>query len=188
MKSTRPAFTLIEIVVVIAIVATIAATTIPRMLQRTPRAEWSTILTDLNDIIFFARQEAITNQTVRRLMFQKSTNTQEPDFVVVQEEVDDPDRAGKKIWREVESYYATTKYKFHESIRLKGFYHNGRRQEELEEQRGAGYCHIVPDGLVEDVIVQLGHKDGANEFFESFVVSPFFGTFSRQEGLVKPGR
>lgn len=186
MKSTNPAFTLFEILVVITIMVVMAATIIPRMRNRVPKAEWSTILIDLNNLVFFARQDAIAKQGVRRLMFKQNTN-QQADTVIIQEEVDDPEHQGKKLWRQVKSDLAKTKYMFHESIRLNGFYHNGKRQDDFEDQRGEGHCYILTDGLVEDVIVQLVRKvrNEKTEYVESFIMSPFFGTFSRHEGAVK---
>ncbi|KKQ48507.1 MAG: hypothetical protein US69_C0020G0003 [candidate division TM6 bacterium GW2011_GWF2_38_10] len=183
-KCTKPAFTLIEILVVIGIMGFMAAIIVPRLAMRTPQAEWSTILVDLNDIIFFARQEAISEQCTHRLVFKH--NKKGDDMVLIQKEVDDPEAPGKKKYAQVESEYFNTAYTFHSSIKLRAVYYG--KLELMAENKGEGFCYIIADGLVQDVIVHLVRKpqDKGNEVLGSYILSPFFGEFEFKDGLVRP--
>lgn len=181
----RKAFTLLEIMVVVSIMALTAAILVPRLLFRTPQAEWPTILADLNDLIFFARQEAISGQQIYRLNFK--SNGEQPDTVTVEQELPDPEKPWRKMYRPASSFYYAAKYTFHESVKIKAVYL--AKDEYLTNNKGEGYCYVIPDGLVQDVIIHVARRDGdkGNEFTASFVISPFFGRFEFREGLVRPG-
>ncbi len=185
MKQLRSAFTLIEMMVVIGIMAFMAAIIIPRLAFRTPQAEWPTILADLNDIVFFARQEAISTQKVHRIVFKISAD--QLDTVFVEEELDDPEKPGRKIYSPT-SFYFSTKYTFHESVKIKAFF-NGK-YESLAENKGEGYCYVIPDGLVQDILIHVVRKNKENgtEIPVSFTLSPFFGKFELHDGFVRPER
>lgn len=181
----RNAFTLLEIMVVVGIMALTAAILVPRFLFRTPQAEWPTILADLNDLIFFARQEAISSQKIYRLNFK--SNGENPDTIVVEEEYPDPEKPWRKMYRLASSFYFKAKYTFHESVKLKAVYLG--KDEYLTNNKGEGYCYVIPDGLVQDVIIHVVRRDREKgfEISASFIVSPFFGRFEFREGLVRPG-
>ncbi len=183
MDCLRDAFTLLEMMVVITIMGVMAAIIVPRLVLRTPQAEWPMILSDLNDIVFFARQEAIANQKVYRLTFK--TNANQPDTITVEEEKDDPEKPGRKMYQQVSSFYFNTRYTFHQSIKIKALYHG--KQEELADNKGEGHCYVIHDGLVQDILLYLVRKDKSAEINTSFTVMPFFGKFQMHEGLVRPG-
>lgn len=173
MKSVQVAFTLIEMLVVITIIGVIAALIIPRLAHQQPQAEWSTILNDLNDIVYFTRQEAISSQKICRLTFQ--TNTDKPDTITIEAEENDPEKPGKKKYMQISSFLFKTKYTFHESIKIRGLFHG--KVEALSENRGTGYCYFIPDGLVEDITVNLARKEKNTETPASFIILPFLGKF-----------
>lgn len=172
--------------VVISIIAFMAAIIVPRLAMRTPQAEWPTILTDLNNIVFFARQEAISEQCVHRIVFKM--NPKGDDQVIIQKEVDDPEKPGKKKYNIVESEYFNTTYIFDPSIKIKAVYHG--KSELTEENKGEGYCYIIADGLVQDIIVHLARKpkDKGKDIPASYILLPFFGEFEYKDGWIRPGR
>ena len=51
------AFTLIEIMVVIALLGFMAAIVLPRMTRKPPSAEWKNILDDINNVVLFKLHE-----------------------------------------------------------------------------------------------------------------------------------
>ena len=75
---------MIEMMVVIFLIGVMATFVIPRLAHKTPQSEWSTILYDLNNLAFFARQEAISNQAVYRLNFKSGGNA--PDLIIIEQE------------------------------------------------------------------------------------------------------
>jgi prepilin-type N-terminal cleavage/methylation domain-containing protein len=177
MKSVQVAFTLIETLVVVTIFGIMAALIVPRLARQQPQAEWSTILNDLNDIVYFTRQEAISSQRTCRLTFQ--TNSDKADSITIEEETDDPEKPGKKIYTQISSLLFNTNYIFHESIKIRGLYHG--KTENLIENKGTGYCYFIPDGLVEDVTISFIRKERNIESPASFTMLPFLGKFQHKE-------
>ncbi len=174
-----------ELVVVILLIGVIASVFLPRILrQRKPSVEWPVILDNLNNLILFARQEAIANRQVYRLRFQ--SNPKGLDTIRVEIEKDNPEKPGTKIYDAVSSYYFKTFYELDSQIRIKAVYLG--RNEQLDEHRGVGFCYVIPDGLVEDVMLHVARRMNGNEITVTFKMNPFAGKFEMLDGRVKPER
>ncbi len=178
----RHAFTMIEMMVVIFLIGVMATFVIPRLVRKTPQAEWSTILYDLNNLAIFARQEAISNQAVYRLNFKSMGNA--PDMMIIEKEEQDPEKPWKRVYTPVLSYYLKTQYQFHPSVKIKAFYHG--KKEEVSDGSGDPCCYIVHDGLVQDVIIHLVRTEKGVESRVSFKMMPFYGKFERYDDFIKP--
>ena len=182
-RSIACAFTLIEMMVVITLIGIVLAVGLPRMMHRRPESELTTVLEDLNNLVFFARQEAISNQKVYRLTF--CANKMPPDEVLVEEGFDDPERPGLTKFQLANSFTIKTRYVLHESVKIKSLFHG--KQDEIAHEVGQGYCYVIPDGLVQDVVVHVIKKEGKAEFKSSFKMMPFYGKFELSEGFIQPG-
>jgi type II secretory pathway pseudopilin PulG len=174
---------MLEMLVVIALIGVVATIAFPRMMYKTPEAEWPNVLEELNNLVYFARQEAISNQHNYRLNFK--ANGPAPDEVIVEEEVDDPEHPGRKKYQQAQSYYIKTQYIFHESIKLKSLFH-GKEDVLSAADKAQGQCYVIPDGLVQDILVHAIKKEKGGESRVSFKMMPFYGRFDFSEGFVKP--
>jgi Tfp pilus assembly protein FimT len=173
---------MIEMMVVIFLIGVMATITIPRLAYKSPKAEWGSVLDELNNITLFARQEAIANHTVYRLNFKP--NGSNPDTVTIEQEIEDPEKPGKKNYKQATSYYIKTQYQLHPSIKIKAFYHGHRN--ELSSSDGNTYCYIIPNGLVQDVLIHLIKSEKGVGYNKSIKMMPFYGKFEMEEGFVKP--
>lgn len=178
----RHAFTMIEMMVVIFLIGVMATFIIPRLAYKNPQADWNTILYDLNNLALFARQEAISNHAVYRLVFKSNANL--PDMMIVEKEEMDPEKPGKKIYTQVASYYLKLPYRFHPSVKIKDFYHG--KKNELEDKFGDPCCYIVHDGLVQEVLIHLVRTEKGVESRVSFKMLPFYGKFEQYDDFIKP--
>jgi prepilin-type N-terminal cleavage/methylation domain-containing protein len=172
-KKASHAFTLIEIMVVVMLVGMMATIGLPKLFHRSPALEWRVILEDFNNLIFFARQEAISNQKLYRLALK--SNPKGLDFILVEEEKDDPEKPGRKIHERDYSPYVTTKYELSEQVRISAVYYG--KTEMMAENKATGYCYVISDGLVQDVIVHLIRNYEGVESKASFRMMPFLGAF-----------
>ncbi len=177
-------FTLIEILVVLFLIGIISSIGVPAFLKRDSKAEWPAVLDDINNLVIFARQEAISNQAVYRLVFKKQNKGR--DLVLVQREGRDPEKPLQKIYNNATSGYIKTRYELPEQIKFKALYHG--KDEEFEENKGQGYCYVIPDGLVQDVMIHLIKKKNKNEQQATLRMAPFFGKFEFFDGLIRPER
>ncbi|MFA6262939.1 MAG: type II secretion system protein [Candidatus Babeliales bacterium] len=182
-SKNHTAFTLLETLVVIALMIVIAAFTLPRLFRRAPAVEWKNIADDLNNLVLFARHNAIEERRTLRIVFRQIANNR--DTITVEEPIDDPDRPGRVKYRPVSSYYMTTIYRLADGVKLKAVYHGKR--EMLADNRGVAYGAVTPDGLVQDIVVHMTRVLNGTESGGTFKMNPFLGTFEFYDGLLRPG-
>ncbi|MBY0352947.1 prepilin-type N-terminal cleavage/methylation domain-containing protein [Candidatus Babeliales bacterium] len=175
------AFTLIEMLVVIVLIGIIATMTIPRLMRRSPSTEWPNIVDEMNNLVSFARQEAICTQRVHRLRIKAGKET--PTFVVVEDERTDPENPQKKIYHQVASDFFETRYDLAQEIAVNAVF-IGKR--ELFAQSREAFCYIISDGLVQDVLLHLSRQEDKKVSQVSLKMNPFLGTFTLLDGHVKP--
>ena len=184
MIKASKAFTIIEMLVAIALIGVIAAVILPMLFRRAPGADWKTIGRELNNLVAFTRQEAIANQKTHRLVFQRRPN--EADSVRIEEELPNPEKPGQLMYKPAKSEYFSTTYKLPSTVKIKTVYMG--RQEMFEEKRGVAYCYVIHDGLVQDVLVHLVRRIDNNEIVASYKMNPFLGRFEFYDGVLKPER
>ena len=182
MHGHRAAFTFIEIMVVMALIGVMAAFILPRFTHRTPKAEWPTIVEDLNNLVTFARHEAIVHHKNYRLTFTK--NQQQVD-ITVEEENPDQEHTGKKAYTTASSYYFDPTYTLNELVILKAFF-NEKVKTLVEDEKGVAYCYIIPDGLTQAITLHLFHKNQPDEKGVTLKLEPFSGMFTMEDGFIKP--
>jgi len=93
-KKASSAFTMIELMVVVVLVGLMATMILPRMFRRSPAVEWPNILDEMNNLVSFARQEAISDQQNYRLLFKRGGEG--GDVITVQVEQTDPKNTQKR--------------------------------------------------------------------------------------------
>ena len=184
LKKAVSAFTLVEMMVVIFLLGVMATTIVPRLLRRSPSVEWPNVLDDVNNLVFFARQEAIANHKLYRLTFKKSSK--KSDCIMVEEEQEDPEKPQRKIFKQASSYIFNTKYTLPEETKISAVYHG--REEMTAENKGQGFCHVIPDGLVQDILIHFTRATNEPQPYATFKMMPFFGKFEYLDGHVKPER
>lgn len=176
-------FTLLEILIVLVVIGVATTIISTRLIRRKPEEKISNVLNEFNNLIFFARQEAMINRCNVRLFFKSEKYSQ--DFIVIEKEsavakamVD----TGKKIFKQIDSDYFETKYILPKTIKMQSFYKG--KKEMFSDDKGRGYCYIVPNGLVQDVMIYLTRKLEYGEQKATFKTLPFFGKFEYFEGFV----
>ena len=175
------AFTLLEILLVMVVIGIIATMTIPRLIRKDPSSNWESVTDEMNNLVYYARQEAISNQNVYRLHFKE--NDDGKNIVQVEVEAIDKEHPDKKIYNPIKPYYFTPTYKFPESIEISAIYHG--KEEELSGNRQHAYCYVISNGLVQETTIHLLRKENNKESKVSLKMLPFFGRFELLEGFVK---
>jgi len=176
------AFALIEIMVVMVVIASMATITGSMLFRRKPETEWKNVMSEFNNFVHFARQESIATQKVYRLLFQ--ANKTEPDFIIIQKEETDPENPEKKLYNQVESDYFDARYNLPDAIKMEAFYLSNIEQ--FADNKGKAYCYVVPNGLVQDVMIYLIRNIDEKESKATFKMAPFFGNFEFYEGFFRP--
>ncbi len=184
-NNNKPSFTLLEIMLVMFAIALIASMTLPRIMGRKPTEKWSHILEEVNGLVYFCRQQAISKQKVYRLSF--VTNQSGPDYVQIEEENDHPEKVGTKIYTIAEPHYIKPVYKFpsseESSVIIDAVYHE---KEDLLDNSKFAHCYVIPNGLVQEVFVHLSKIKKQKRERKTLKMSPFIGKFEMLDKHIKP--
>jgi prepilin-type N-terminal cleavage/methylation domain-containing protein len=177
-------FTLIEMMIVLMLIGLLLGLAVPRLSRRSPSVQWPNILDTFNALAQFARQESVAHQQLFRLKFARGKNGA-PDVVTVERCLQDLDKEGGIDPQPATAAYLNTTYTFPDNIRIKGLFIGKRDQ---LAQDGVAFCYVVPDGLSQEVYVQLGRTEDAGEQFATFKMLSFAGQFELIEKLVRAGQ
>jgi len=169
----KAGFSIMEIMIGLLIIGLGASIVVPRLLRRSPAIEWPGIQQELNNVLYFARQEAITSQKIHRLAFAQKKRT------ITVEIEDGESKPGVPKYTPVYSTYFTTVYELPEQLSF-GFVKLGKK-ELFSENKGMGYCYVVPNGLIQEVVVELVRDDAGEVSKKKFAAAPFLGTFDDTE-------
>ena len=184
MRKFSPAFTLMEILIVIAIIGFMATMITSRIGRRPPSSEWPTVLEAMNSLIFFARQEAIARQKIHRLAFLRK-GKQLSMSVEVQKT--DPEHPEKEFFEPAICPYFSVSQPLSEFITIENVFHG--KIDEWAEGSGKAYCHVIADGLVQETVIRLTRKHKNEEESKvSFIMKPFLGKFEMTQGHAKLGK
>lgn len=182
-----PAFTMIELVIVISLMGVMAMMMVPRFTNRDPETQWPAVLDGFNRMIDFARQEAIAKQKTHRIVF--VSHAQEPDQVLIEREARDADKPNKVLFKPLNSPYFKGVYTLPKQVKINAVFQNGVDQLQERASKRRAYCHVINEGLVEDTLVHLTRlpaSRGEEESMVSFKMVPFFGRFEQFPTHVKP--
>ncbi len=178
-RQSLPAFSLIEILIGLFIIGVGASVLLPRLTRRSPNLEWPALQQELNNVLYFARQEAITTQKVHRLTFNKKKRT----VTVEARDGDVENKPGVPHYGPVASTYFTTEYEWPEQITCEWVKLN--KKDLFDENKGMAWCYVVPNGLVQDVSVKLVRNEHGVTTHMVFTAAPFLGAFFEEEEVKK---
>jgi prepilin-type N-terminal cleavage/methylation domain-containing protein len=176
------AFTFLELLVVMVIVG-FMITIIPSWLTRKKADEnFTVVLREFNNFLLFARQESVTMQEPCRLLFKKEKSGN--DFVVLQKLQKKSEDSDEIVPVVLNSDYFNTKYILPSRIKMEAFYSG--KKEMFYENKNEGYCYIMPNTLIENVIIHMTRKTEGGFEKVTFKTEPFVGEFNMFNGFLKP--
>lgn len=146
-------FSLLELMVVIALIGAMMAIVVPRIRGKNPKQEREEFLTQLNALTKFAWQNGVTSGKVQKIVFNFETNR-----ITVWESTGKKDSKGELITTQVKKAYQGTTIKILPHLILKNFYIEGF--DEVAKYGAGGsvtdvHFFIMPGGLTQSVIINF---------------------------------
>lgn len=182
----KSGFTLIEILVVIAIIAIISAVVVPNIGKFVPRYQQEQAISRLNALVQIGWQRALSSHTLHRVVFDMSKQS-----VILESEVAQK-KEGDVPFTPVNISHLTSRFEWPKELEIKQFFIEGFD----EMSRFAGnrktaqlWFYIVPNGLTQDVIINITHTSqaSAKEAKQlSLVLNPFKAEFEVHDAFQKP--
>jgi prepilin-type N-terminal cleavage/methylation domain-containing protein len=182
---SKKAFTLIEMVIAIAILALLVAVVVPTLMKRSPQFERKQFVAQLNGITQFAWQHAITTGVLHRIFLNIRKRT-----IIVEQASKKKENGGKKVeFVPVQSPYIKTDFVWPTQLTIQSAYIDGKDTLQLFDEAYEFWFFIVPSGLTQDVILNFqDRKDtlAGRPAQLGLVLNPFTAQFKSYDKFQKP--
>ena len=175
-------FTLIEILVAIAIIVIMATVLVPNIGRRIPGYERKRMLSQLNALTRFAWHNAVIAHKLHRVVFNIGKNR-----VHLEVEQDAKDEKGEPLFKPLKQAYISSSMTWPDRFQIKNFFIEG-----FDEMRRFGggrvttetWFFVVPEGLTQEVTINMidlkDVVDGKPKQI-SLVLNPFTAQFKVYE-------
>jgi len=180
---TRSGFSLLELLVAIALIAAVAAIVIPNINFKTPKQEREQFIISLNNLVKRAWQHAVTSQNVSKLEFDFSKENRK---ITILENTGKKDEEGNLLFKPIEHKYRETTLAIPSQVSVKNFYIEGF-DEVTKYQSGrqvTTWFFITPEGLSQSVIVNF--FDTKSKRSVGLVLYPFAVQFKVYDSFQVP--
>jgi hypothetical protein len=104
---------------------------------------------------------------------------------VVEHKVKNNEKIGMAEFAHASSPYLKTQYSFRDNIRIRGVYLG---KKEIFQENSQAFCYVVPDGLIQDVYIQVVRFEHNKEELVTFKMLSFDGQFELIEKPIRPGQ
>ena len=180
---SKPAFTLIEVMVVVVIMGMLAAIIMPTFRAKPPRYEREKFVARLNAQVQAAWQHAIVTQTLHKVIFDIKKRQVHVEYALPRIGKKDLQFEPLREWYGVEPYIWDERFVI-KQFRIEGFDEMARSERETIDV----FFYVVPDGLTQEVTINfVDTKDliGRKPRQFGLVLNPFAARFSVYDGFQK---
>jgi len=173
-------FTLLEILIVLAIIALLGTVVVPNLRGRNPAAERKQFVAQLNEFMSFAWYNGVTTGKIQKIIFDFEKDT----IRLEQQKMQEERPSQETVYELVTRAYTQTTINWPKKYLVKNFFIEGfdeaARYGSGRKMKSA-YFFLVPDGLTQDIVINvidMNDRTGARKGKQfSLVLNPFTAHF-----------
>lgn len=187
---TKPAFTLIELLIAVAIIGTLAVVTVPRFVLRARAGyERKQFIAQLDSLVALGWQQAIISQKTQAIDINFETRQ-----VTLETETTERDRDNEKgtyLFKPVTGTFLQTEIAIPTELSLASLFIEGKSElGRTSKEKAHFWFFIVPEGLAQEVIINLTDKKDLDSdgrpYQVGLVLNPFMVRFKEYDSFQKP--
>jgi len=180
----KSGFSLLELLVAIAILGLLATVVIPNLTTSKPKEEREKFIASLNSLVGFAWQNAIMTKKAQKVEFHFGKK-----IINLFETTGQTDKYGKLSWQPIKRAYIKTLLKIPEQLELKNFYVEMKDLSGTIGKTGEGWFFISPGGISQEVVLNFfDSKDKIRTKKRpiGLVINPFSAQFEVYDEFKRP--
>ncbi len=187
-KATRQGVSLLELVVVLAIIGLIVATTVPNFTKRRPSYLEKAFVTELNASMAQAWQQGLVTQKIQKIVFDAHNKK-----VFLEQEVSSTADSDEMTFQKVALPYVSTSVSIPETLEIRQFFVQG-----VDEFAGGAsqrttetvWFFVMPGGMAQEVVINMYARQdgvvGSDDKEISLVLNPFTAQFKTYDVFQSP--